>query len=155
MIVRRARGYPPARCAVQKAQLQQIRLECGKRVGERAAQAIDGPQSCIGDAAADGSVAQPESQLCCQPVHVLDFFGSMRGIERGIDFGKIPDIRPMHDRCAELYGFNRILPPVFDQRATHEDDRGQAIEKTKFPHGVKNIDLGLRLRQLALGARRA
>ena len=73
--------------------------------------------------------------------------GTAGAVERRIDIGEIEDVRPVHDRGAELDRLDRILAAMRDQRAAHEHDRRQPVEQPQFAHGIGDIDVGGRDRQ--------
>ena len=85
---------------------------------------------------------------------VGDQLGAVRGVERRIDFGEIPDMRPMQDGGAELDRLDRILPAVARQRAAHEHDRREPVDQAELAERVGDIDVGVAVRQLAARAQR-
>ena len=62
-------------------------------------------------------------------------------IERGVDFGKIPDVRPVQHGSTEPDRLDRILPAVACQRTAHEHDRRQPVDQPEFAERVGDVDV--------------
>ena len=71
----------------------------------------------------------------------------MRGIERGIDFGEVPHMRPVQDGGAELDRLDRVLPAMARQRTADEHDRRHPVHEPKLSQRIDDIDVVLGLRQ--------
>ena len=76
----------------------------------------------------------------------------MRLIERRINLGEIPDMRPVQDGGAKLGRLDRILPAMPNKRAADENDRRQPIDDAELAHRVRDIDVGRRVGQFAVRA---
>ena len=93
-------------------------------------------------------IGQQLAELLHQRFLRVGLPGAAGAVERLVDVGEIEDVRAMNDRRAELDRLDRILPAMFDQRSAHEHDRRQPIEQSQFAHGVGDVDVGGRRRQL-------
>ena len=119
---------------------------------ERAAQEFHGPARGLGDADALFGLRQQHGETGGELAGIRDRLSALRKVERGVDFREIPDMGPVQNGGAELGGFDRILPAMFDQLAADENDRRQAIDEAEFTHGVGDINVGGRIGQFAARA---
>ena len=92
-------------------QLHQIRIEGGECVLERAAELSNCHNGCIGHGFARRRLGEPAGEARRQGFLIGDAFGAVRGIERGIDLGEVPDVRAMNDRGASLMASIGFWPP--------------------------------------------
>src|SRR5262249_4269003 len=80
--------------------------------------------------------------------------GAMRGVERRVDFGEVPDIRSVQDGGAELDRLDRILAAMARKRAADEDDGSEPVDEAKLPQRVDDIDVVFSLWQPTARAER-
>ena len=99
-----------------------------------------------------GGVGEPGADPDRELADVGDLLGPARGVEGGIDFREIPDMRPVQDGGAELDRLDRILAAVARQRAADEDDRRQPIDQAELAQRVDDVDVVRGLRQSPLRA---
>src|SRR5437764_341412 len=78
----------------------------------------------------------------------------MRGIERGVDLSKVPDMRPMQDCGSKLDRLDGILAAMARERAADEDDRSEPIDQAKLPQRIDDINVGVTVGQAPLRASR-
>ena len=82
--------------------LHEIGIERGERALERAAEPLDGLARRAGDRGALLGVGQQRADAHRQPADVADQLGAARGVERLVELGEIPDMRPVQHGGAEL-----------------------------------------------------
>ena len=99
-------------------------------------------------------IGEPVAKPDRQRLLVGDEFGAMRGVERRVDFGEIPDMRAMQDGGAEPDRLDRILAAMARERAAHEHDRREPVDQAEFAERVGDIDVDIRHRLRAARAQR-
>ncbi len=65
-----------------------------------------------GDPLAGARIGEQGGQSGGQTVGIGDRFGAMRVVERLVDLGEVPDMRPVQNGGAELGRFDRVLSAV-------------------------------------------
>ena len=99
--------------------------------------------SGIGDPCAGIGIAEPCPEMRDKAVGAGNRLRAMGVVQGSVDFRKVPDVRTVQNRRAELGGLDRILPAVFNERPTDEDCRCHAVEEAELADGVGDIDLGV------------
>ena len=137
-------------------QLHQIRLERRQRPFERAAERVHRSRAPL----ARSRVARVGVRRASAPIahRQLAGVGHLSApparVERGVDLGEIPDMRPVQDRGAELDRLDRILAAMLHQRTADEHDRREPVEQAELAERVGDVDVGRRVGQLAARAQR-
>src|SRR5260370_29241406 len=103
--------------AAFETNLHEIGLERGKGALERAAQGRDGGARGGRDRRARARILEPGAQAHRELAYVGDLLGTVRLVQRGIDFSEVPDMRAVQDRSAELDRLNRIPAAMACARA--------------------------------------
>src|SRR5947208_681231 len=117
------------------ADVDQIRVERGERALERAAKLRNGPAPRLSDRTPFGRIDEQGPDAHRKLAGIADRLGPMRDVERGVDFGEIPDVRTVQNGGPELDGLDRVVPPDFCQRTAGEHDRGEPIDQPEFAKG--------------------
>src|SRR5262245_25738415 len=132
--------------AALETNLHEVWLDRGYRAIERAAQSCHGLSRGGHDRGSLMGILQPRSHSHGEPAYVGYLLGSMRVVERGIDFRKVRDVWPMQDGRPQFDRFDRILAAMACKRAADENDRSHPINQPEFSNRVGDVDFGRRLR---------
>src|SRR5271165_5336245 len=118
--------------AAFETNLHEIRIERGKGAIERATQGLDSSARGSHDRRARARILQPGAHAYRKLAHIGYLLGPARLVQRGVDFGKVPDMWTVQDGGAELDRLNRILAPMTCEPAANEDNRCQPIDQHKL-----------------------
>ncbi len=129
--------------------LHQVGIERRDSALQCSRQTLHHAQSAIGDLLSDLAVRQPRPDANRQLAGVRHEFSAAGAIERLINLGEIPDMRPVHHGGAKLRGLDRILAAMLDQRTAHEDDRRQPIDQAKLAQRIRHVNLNARFGNFA------
>ena len=116
-----------------QTQLQEIRIKLLYSCGRARRPASSTRAARLRDLFARRASVQPVADPHCQLTGVVHLLSAARGVERRVDFGEIPDMRPVQDRGAELGRLDRILSAMLDHRAADEHDRCEPENKPSSP----------------------
>src|SRR5690349_18416925 len=84
--------------SMMKLQSNQTGVERHQRAIERAAEGLDHSVSGMGDPCAGVRIAKPRGEMRNKAVWAGNRFRAVRVVERGVDFRKVPDVRPVENR---------------------------------------------------------
>src|SRR5262245_56914167 len=88
----------------------EMRFERGERALEAAAERVNTRARGDNHRRPLTRILEPGPGPQREALDAAYLFGTVRRVERGIDFGEIPHVRPMQNRRTQLDRLDRILP---------------------------------------------